>query len=286
MKHLIIGLCFFSVALGCNNYEDFSINEEKCKTIEIISDNQTLELGKDTAWFVKKNDTKLFYCDKHKIETLFNVLRDFQIQGLSSYDEKSTFKKEIIAKNSSGKTIKHLKLNPTGNSMIGSCNNGKCFILYIPGLNQNPESNFSSDINYWKELSLLEINLENFSTLKIENFIDTLQSFSITKKGDFLEIYDYKNQKQSDISQENIKQFLGSVFGVYKAKKYLSKIELPENQKIYTISTYNQKISFYKKYNNGQPDFNQMYFSDSQDFGTVTYFAFEKLLVDLDYLRK
>ena len=180
-----------------------------------------------------------------------------------------------------------MKFNPVGNSpqLIGSCNGGKCYVVAIPGLKENPSVNFSSDENYWKELSLLEISAENFSSIKVENFLDTAQSFSIVLKDGVLEFFDYKNEKNQEIKQENLREYIGSIFDVYRAKEQFSKLQLPENQKIYSLTVNGKKIDFFKKIDNGKPDFNQMYFSCGEDFGTATYFSFERVLIDAEKLK-
>ncbi len=274
-------------AVSCNSDTDFPTEETDCQIVEISDGNKTVVLEKDTAWFVKSGEKKLFYCDKHKIYAFFNTLRDLQLQGLSSYNGETGFKNTITIKKQSGKTVKTLKFNPVGNSpqLIGSCNGGKCYVVAIPGLKENPSVNFSADENYWKELSLLEISAENFSSIKVENFLDTAQSFSIVLKDGVLEFFDYKNEKNQEIKQENLREYIGSIFDVYRAKEQFSKLQLPENQKIYSLTVNGKKIDFFKKLDNGKPDFNQMYFSCGEDFGTATYFNFEKILIDAEKLK-
>jgi hypothetical protein len=274
-------------AISCSSDEDFSLEESDCQIVEISDGKKTVVLEKDTAWFVTAGGKKLFYCDKHKISALFNTLRDLQLQGLSSYDGAAGFKNIITIKKQSGKTVKTLKFNPVGNSpqLIGSCNGGKCYVVAVPGLKENPSVNFSPDENYWKELSLLDINGENFSYIKVENFLDTAQSFSIVLKNGALEFFDYKNEKNPEINQENLREYIGSIFGVYRAKEQFSKLQLPENQKIYSLTVNGKKIDFFKKLDNGKPDFNQMYFSCGEDFGTATYFSFERVLIDAEKLK-
>lgn len=274
-------------AVSCNSDTDFPTEESDCQIVEISDGNKTVVLEKDTAWFVKSGEKKLFYCDKHKIYAFFNTLRDLQLQGLSSYNGETGFKNTITIKKQSGKTVKTLKFNPVGNSpqLIGSCNGGKCYVVAIPGLKENPSVNFSPDENYWKELSLLDINGENFSSIKVENFLDTAQSFSIVLKDGVLEFFDYKNEKNPEIKQENLREYIGSIFGVYRAKEQFSALQLPENQKIYSLTVNGKKIDFFKKIDNGKPDFNQMYFSCGEDFGTATYFSFERVLIDAEKLK-
>lgn len=274
-------------AVSCNSDTDFPTEESDCQIVEISDGNKTVVLEKDTAWFVKSGEKKLFYCDKHKISALFNTLRDLQLQGLSSYNGETGFKNIITIQKRSGKTVKTLKFNPVGNSpqLIGSCNGGKCYVVAVPGLKENPSVNFSPEKNYWKELSLLEISAENFSSIKVENFLDTAQSFSIVLKDGVLEFFDYKNEKNQEIKQENLREYIGSIFDVYRAKEQFSKLQLPENQKIYSLTVNGKKIDFFKKIDNGKPDFNQMYFSCGEDFGTATYFSFERVLIDAEKLK-
>ena len=274
-------------AISCNSDTDFPTEETDCQIVEISDGNKTVVLEKDTAWFVKSGEKKLFYCDKHKISAFFNTLRDLQLQGLSSYNGETGFKNIITIKKQSGKTVKTLKFNPVGNSpqLIGSCNGGKCYVVAVPGLKENPSVNFSPEKNYWKELSLLEISGENFSSIKVENFLDTIQSFSIVLKDGVLEFFDYKNEKNQEIKQKNLREYIGSIIGIYRAKEQFSALQLPENNKIYSLTVNGKKIDFFKKIDNGKPDFNLMYFSCGEDFGTATYFNFEKILIDADKLK-
>ncbi|MBR4678967.1 MAG: hypothetical protein IKO99_13320 [Bacteroidales bacterium] len=274
-------------AISCNSDTDFPTEETDCQIVEISDGNKTVVLEKDTAWFVKSGEKKLFYCDKHKISAFFNTLRDLQLQGLSSYNGETGFKNIITIKKQSGKTVKTLKFNPVGNSpqLIGSCNGGKCYVVAVPGLKENPSVNFSPEKNYWKELSLLEISGENFSSIKVENFLDTIQSFSIVLKDGLLEFFDYKNEKNQEIKQENLREYIGSIIGIYRAKEQFSALQLPENNKIYSLTVNGKKIDFFKKIDNGKPDFNLMYFSCGEDFGTATYFNFEKILIDAEKLK-
>lgn len=274
-------------AISCNSDTDFPTEETDCQIVEISDGNKTVVLEKDTAWFVKSGEKKLFYCDKHKISALFNTLRDLQLQGLSSYNGETGFKNIITIKKQSGKTVKTLKFNPVGNSpqLIGSCNGGKCYVVAVPGLKENPSVNFSPEKNYWKELSLLEISGENFSSIKVENFLDTIQSFSIVLKDGVLEFFDYKNEKNQEIKQKNLREYIGSIIGIYRAKEQFSALQLPENNKIYSLTVNGKKIDFFKKIDNGKPDFNLMYFSCGEDFGTATYFNFEKILIDAEKLK-
>ena len=274
-------------AISCNSDTDFPTEETDCQIVEISDGNKTVVLEKDTAWFVKSGEKKLFYCDKHKISAFFNTLRDLQLQGLSSYNGETGFKNIITIKKQSGKTVKTLKFNPVGNSpqLIGSCNGGKCYVVAVPGLKENPSVNFSPEKNYWKELSLLEISGENFSSIKVENFLDTIQSFSIVLKDGVLEFFDYKNGKNQEIKQKNLREYIGSIIGIYRAKEQFSALQLPENNKIYSLTVNGKKIDFFKKIDNGKPDFNLMYFSCGEDFGTATYFNFEKILIDAEKLK-
>ena len=274
-------------AISCNSDTDFPTEETDCQIVEISDGNKTVVLEKDTAWFVKSGEKKLFYCDKHKISAFFNTLRDLQLQGLSSYNGETGFKNIITIKKQSGKTVKTLKFNPVGNSpqLIGSCNGGKCYVVAVPGLKENPSVNFSPEKNYWKELSLLEISGENFSSIKVENFLDTIQSFSIVLKDGVLEFFDYKNEKNQEIKQKNLREYIGSIIGIYRAKEQFSALQLPENNKIYSLTVNDKKIDFFKKIDNGKPDFNLMYFSCGEDFGTATYFNFEKILIDAEKLK-
>jgi len=274
-------------AISCNSDTDFPTEETDCQIVEISDGNKTVVLEKDTAWFVKSGEKKLFYCDKHKISAFFNTLRDLQLQGLSSYNGETGFKNIITIKKQSGKTVKTLKFNPVGNSpqLIGSCNGGKCYVVAVPGLKENPSVNFSPEKNYWKELSLLEISGENFSSIKVENFLDTIQSFSIVLKDGVLEFFDYKNEKNQEIKQKNLREYIGSIIGIYRAKEQFSALQLPENNKIYSLTVNGKKIDFFKKIDNGKPDFNLMYFSCGEDFGTATYFNFEKILIDAEKLK-
>jgi hypothetical protein len=274
-------------AISCNSDTDFPTEETECQIVEISDGNKTVVLEKDTAWFVKSGEKKLFYCDKHKISAFFNTLRDLQLQGLSSYNGETGFKNIITIKKQSGKTVKTLKFNPVGNSpqLIGSCNGGKCYVVAVPGLKENPSVNFSPEKNYWKELSLLEISGENFSSIKVENFLDTIQSFSIVLKDGVLEFFDYKNEKNQEIKQKNLREYIGSIIGIYRAKEQFSALQLPENNKIYSLTVNGKKIDFFKKIDNGKPDFNLMYFSCGEDFGTATYFNFEKILIDAEKLK-
>ena len=284
MRNFYIFFTAFCMTFAaCATDTDFSTEESDCQVVEIVSRGKSLTLEKDTAWYVKTSGGQKNYCDKHKVYTFFNTLRDIQLQGLSSYDENAAFDYVINIKKRGGKTIKILKFNAVPNSpqLIGSCNGGKCRIVAVPGLNESPASNFSSDENYWKELSLLEINAENFSDLKVKNFVDSLQSFSIFLKGGVLEFFDYKNAKITNAPQEKLRGYLGSIFGTYRAKEYLSELKLPENQKIYSLTVNGRKIDFYKK----AGDFNLMYFSTEDGCGTATYFSFERVLTDAEKLK-
>ncbi|MBR6277991.1 MAG: hypothetical protein IKR41_04465 [Bacteroidales bacterium] len=286
-----IFLAFFCLIVSCNTDTDFSTLESDCQIVEIIDKAKTLTLEKDTAWYVSSDNSPQFYCDKHKITTFFNVLRDLQLQGLSSYDEKLGFEFEIRIKKKNGKVVKTLGFNPVPNSpqLIGSCNGGKCYIVAIPGLQENPSCNFSTDPGYWKNLSLLDLVAEKISFLKVVNYIDTLQSFSIKINDNAFLVQDFFG-KEVDASQSRVRGFLGSLSGVYRAKEYFEKLDLDEKDKIFSLSieTFPPLESigfdFYKKYSNGKPDFNLMYFKTDVSCGTVTYYDFERFFIELNLL--
>ncbi|MBR4265568.1 MAG: hypothetical protein IKQ46_05875 [Bacteroidales bacterium] len=281
-----------SIFASCTDDTDFSTQEADCEVIEIQNNNKIVTLEKDTAWYLSENGEKQFYCDKFKIYAFFNVLRDITLQGLSKADKNSDFKYIITVKTKSGRTTKTIKFEPISNTpqMIASCNGGKCYVVAIPGLKESPTASMSAEKDYWKNLSLLEILPENISALKIINYIDSTESFAIHTQGNNFEVKNCKNEI-IEIEQTNIRQYLGSISGTYRAKEYLQKLDLPEKSKIYDFEITSKlgittKISFYKKLDsNGKPDFNLMYFSDEKAFGTAKYFDFEKILIDLKRLK-
>lgn len=288
-KYFLLISALMLIAASCNNDTNFSTQESDCEVVEITSKNQTITLERDTAWFVSKNNEKQFYCDKFKTYTFFNVLRDLQLQGLSGYS-KNDFEYEINIKTHSGKTVKSLRFNavPNSSQMIGSCDGGKSYIVGIPGLNENPSVNFSASTDYWKNLSLLEIIPENISRIEIKNYIDSTQSFAVAYENNDFVAKDLEGNTLK-LSSTNIRNYLGSIAGSYRAKEYLEPSALPEDHKIYELTIANNlgietKIKFYKKFDNGKPDFNLMYFECGNEFGTAKYFDFEKILKDLSSL--
>ena len=135
----------------------------------------------------------------------------------------------------------------------------------------------------------MDLVAEKISFLKVVNYIDTLQSFSIKINGNAFLVQDFFG-KEVDASQSRVRGFLGSLSGVYRAKEYFEKLDLDEKDKIFSLSieTFPPLESigfdFYKKYSNGKPDFNLMYFKTDVSCGTVTYYDFERFFIELNLL--
>lgn len=281
-------IVFLFLIASCTDYKDFTINPDDCYQIEITSNGNSLKLLRDTAWICQHNN-KNFVADKAKTEALLNTLRDLRVQGISNYNPQDSFPIEIVAKNKNGKNIKTLKIKPVEStpSMIISRDGGECCVVAVPGLDINPKSNFNSSPNYWKINTLIEIVPQNVKQITIENFVNPLQSFTISCNADS---FVCKNGENRFISQKNIINYISSL-GSYSAKDFLDNINLDEKNKIYKILYVEKKldtteVTFYKKFlPDGSPDFNLMYFkTPNNNYGTIKYFDVEQLLLNAEDL--
>ncbi|MCQ2975896.1 MAG: hypothetical protein MJ211_13935 [Bacteroidales bacterium] len=292
MKNYLFLLIAIIITLSaCNEYPNFQVLEDNCEFIRLKLKDKTIDLKKDTAWYVSINDTKLFYADKNKISAFFNVLRDIEVQGLSTHNSESDFEYTIEVLKPNGNVKTTLKFNsvPSSSTMIGSCDNSKCYVVGVPGLNESPSINFTATPEYWKNLSLIDISAQSLSQLSIKNYIEPNQSFSVSLNVDSFVVKNNENQFEL-IPQQNIKMWLGSL-STYSATEYYNSLEINDSLKIYDLylkTKYGSEttISFYKKIDkNNQPDFHKMYFSSNGEFGTVKYFDFDRLLIDLKDLK-
>ncbi len=269
---------------SCTDYKDFSVNPEDCYAIEITNENKKITLLRDTVWLCS-DESKCFKADVGKIEALLNTLRDFQVMGMSDYNPQEGFPINVDIKNKRGKTIKKLSFKPLVGSanIIASRDGGNCWVVGVPGLEINPQSNFDISPNYWKMNLLLDIEPLSFKHLDVENFINPLQSFSISSRTDSFVCI---NAEKHFVEQKNIINYITSL-GSYSAFQFVENFSIKESDKIYKILYVNKNldsvgINFYKKYiQDGSLDFNLMYFkTNDNSIGTVKYFDFERLLID------
>lgn len=279
---------------SCGDDTDFTVNKDDCASFDIISGNSQITIVRDTAWSIQDGEGRVVCpADINKIEAFFNVLRDIQVMGMSQRDASAGFDCEVVIHGRSGREIKNLRFAqvPGSANMIGSSDGGKCYVVGVPGLNQNPIVDFQPGVEYWKDKSLLLLSADNISKISIENFIDPSQTFFVeTNVNDFA--VRNSNGDIVPIPQSNIKSWLGSISGIYRASEYTEGVQLMAQDLIYRLKTRNRigicdSILFYKKYlPDGKPDFNKMYFQKGTDIGTAKYYDFDKVLMDLDRLKK
>lgn len=287
-------ILFAAIALSaCSSDTNFSVEEQQIGDIEIKCGEKNIRLCCDTSWYIADNDgNRLYSCDEYKISAFFNVLRDIQVMGLSTHTQDAGFDTEVSLKKQSGSVVKTLRLKavPKSPQMIGSVDNGKCYIVGVPGLNVSPICNFVADVDYWKDLSLLELSAYNISKISIENYIDPSQSFFISSKDDSFEATDSIGTPINGVDEQNIRLWLGSIAGKYRAVGYVDTLNIAHNDIIYRLKVYSRvgivdSISFFKKYNGSNPDFNNMYFQKGNETGIAKYYDFDKLLIDADRLK-
>lgn len=294
MTAFVAALVLEAVALmSCADDTAFSVDQSDCQGVRIVRGGQQISLSRDTAWYVVGvDDERLFYCDPFKVEAFFNVLRDIQVMGLSSKAPDSDFDCAVELYSSRGKLLRQLRLSPVAGSaqMIGSVDGGKCYVVGVPGLNQNPIVNFSEKPGYWKDLSLLELSPYNVSMLRVSNYVDPRQSFCVETQGAGFVAYGASGDVL-DVPQDNIREYLGKATGSYRAAQYMDSVPAGSDAVIYRVDVRNSlgirdSLMFYKKYlDGGRPDFNMMYFRHGHECGTVKYFDFDNLLIDGDRLR-
>ena len=283
-KYWIIVLSLFTL-ISCSDDKDFQVVEDEVGKVEIVSGGKDLHLAKDTAWYVSDAEGhRLCSCDEYKIAAFFNVLRDVQVMGLSNHPQDGVFDSEIILKKPSGSEIKKIRLKSVAGSsqMIGSVNGGKCYIVGVPGLNVNPITNFSAAEDYWKDLSLLELTPYNISKISVENFADPAQSFFISTVADAFEIRGVDGNIFTNIPEQSIRQWLGSIAGTYRAVKYVDAEQFVPADSIFRLKVRTrlgdeESITFYKKNN----DFNLMFFSKGDERGLAKYYDFDRVLVEV-----
>ncbi|MBO7439135.1 MAG: hypothetical protein J6U21_05595 [Bacteroidales bacterium] len=283
-KYWIIVLSLFTL-ISCSDDKDFQVVEDEVGKVEIVSGGKDLHLAKDTAWYVSDAEGhRLCSCDEYKIAAFFNVLRDVQVMGLSNHPQDGAFDSEIILKKSSGSVIKKIRLKSVAGSsqMIGSVNGGKCYIVGVPGLNVSPITNFSAAADYWKDLSLLELTPYNISKISVENFADPAQSFFISTVADAFEIRGVDGNLFTNIPEQSIRQWLGSIAGTYRAVKYVDAEQFAPADSIFRLKVRTrlgdeESITFYKKTN----DFNLMFFSKGDEKGLAKYYDFDRVLVEV-----
>ena len=283
-KYWIIVLSLFTL-ISCSDDKDFQVVEDEVGKVEIVSGGKDLHLAKDTAWYVSDAEGhRLCSCDEYKIAAFFNVLRDVQVMGLSNHPQDGAFDSEIILKKSSGSEIKKIRLKSVAGSsqMIGSVNGGKCYIVGVPGLNVSPITNFSAAADYWKDLSLLELTPYNISKISVENFADPAQSFFISTVADVFEIRGVDGNIFTNIPEQSIRQWLGSIAGTYRAVKYVDAEQFAPADSIFRLKVRTrlgdeESITFYKKTN----DFNLMFFSKGDEKGLAIYYDFDRVLVEV-----
>lgn len=285
MKKLWIIFVAIFTLISCSDDKNFQVVEDEVGKVEIVSGDKNLHLAKDTAWYVSDAEgRRLCSCDEYKIAAFFNVLRDVQVMGLSNHPQDGAFDSEIILKKPSGSEIKNIRLKAVAGSsqMIGSVDGGKCYIVGVPGLNVNPIVNFSAAADYWKDLSLLELTPYNISKISVENFADLAQSFFISTVADSFEIRGADGNIITNIPEQSIRQWLGSIAGTYRAVKYVDAEQFAPADSIFRLNVRTrlgdeESINFYKKAN----DFNLMFFSKGSEKGLAKYYDFDKVLVEV-----
>lgn len=285
MKKLWIIFVAIFTLISCSDDTDFQVDYNEVGQVEIVGNGNRIRLAKDTAWYVSDADgRRLCSCDEYKIAAFFNVLRDVQVMGLSNHPQDGAFDSEIILRKPSGGEIKNIRLKAVAGSsqMIGSVDGGKCYIVGVPGLNVNPIVNFSVAADYWKDLSLLELTPYNISKISVENFADPAQSFFISTVADGFEIRGMDGNVISDIPEQSIRQWLGSIAGTYRAVKYVDAEQFAPADSIFRLNVRTrlgdeESIIFYKKAN----DFNLMFFSKGDERGLVKYYDFDRVLVEV-----
>lgn len=285
MKKLWIIFVAIFTLISCSDDKNFQVVEDEVGKVVITSGDKDLHLAKDTAWYVSDAEGhRLCSCDEYKITAFFNVLRDVQVMGLSNHPQDGAFDVEVVLKKKSGSEIKNIRLKSVAGSsqMIGSVNGGKCYIIGVPGLNVSPIVNFSAAADYWKDLSLLELTPYNISKISVENFADPAQSFFISTVADGFEIRGADGNIITNIPEQSIRQWLGSIAGTYRAVKYVDAEQFVPADSIFRLNVRTrlgdeESINFYKKAN----DFNLMFFSKGNERGLVKYYDFDKVLVEV-----
>ncbi len=294
MKKLLFIFLIFFALISCTDDTDFQVVESEVGGVEIIGNGgKNIRLAKDTSWYISDADGKRIYtCDEYKIAAFFNVLRDVQVMGLSTHPQDGNFDSEIVLKKNSGSILKKIRLKSVAGSsqMIGSVDGGKCYIVGVPGLNVSPMENFSATVDYWKDLSLLELTPDNISKISVENFLEPAQSFFISTVADGFEIRGIDGNIIPGISEQNIRCYLGGIAGTYRAAQYVDAQHFTPADSIYRLSVRNrlgddESIIFFKKMNGSQPDFNLMFFRKDGEQGLAKYYDFDKVLVDAEGMK-
>ena len=293
----VVTLILFAAIIlsACSDDTNFSVDEHQIGDIDIKCGDKNIRLRCDTSWYISDNDgRRLYSCDEHKMSTFFNVLRDIQVMGLCPLEHLGSFDAEVSLKKHSGSVVKTLRLNAVQGApqMIGCVDDGKCYVVGVPGLKVSPICNFVADVEYWKDLSLLELSPYNITKISVENYIDTLQSFfvSLLDDGSYVAT-DNNGVRINDIDEQNIRLWLGSIAGKYRAVEYIDTLNVANKDIIYRLKISSRigtedSITFYKKFNGSNPDFNNMYFRKGNEIGIAKYYDFDKLFIDADRLKE
>ena len=293
MKKFLVLVLTAITLFACTDETDFSVDETEVGGVEIRSNNHSVNLLRDTSWYIADNEgRRINSCDEYKISAFFNVLRDVQVMGLSNHPQNGDFDSEVVLKKNSGKILKTIRLKSVAGSsqMIGSVDGGKCYFVGVPGLNVSPISNFASTADYWKDLSLLELTPDNISKISVENFLEPEQSFFISTVADGFEIRGIDDNIISGINEQSIRHYLGGISGQYRAAQYIEAENFASADSICRLTVRTrlgdeESITFYKKMNGSQPDFNLMYFRKGNEIGTAKYYDFDKVLVELERMK-
>ncbi|MCQ2250620.1 MAG: hypothetical protein MJZ66_05870, partial [Bacteroidales bacterium] len=227
MRNIFLMLALALMLAACGDDTDFTVLEDRCGgfDIETRDGNSIWILNRDTAWWVfhqpdaRENAKPLCMADAHKISAFFNVLRDIQVMGLSSKDpESKDCDSHISIRDFSGRCTKELRFSavPGSSQMIGKVDNGKYYVVGVPGLNQSPISDFASAVEYWKDRSLLYVMEGNVSAISVENFLNPGQTFFVNAVADVFEVRDAKGDVV-EVQQQNVRRYLGSITGIYRA---------------------------------------------------------------------
>lgn len=294
IRNFCVAVLSALILQSCADDTRFYVDKDECAGFQIVQGSQLISISRDTAWsIVDEAGNVVCPADAHKISAFFNVLRDIQVMGMSQKDASGSFDCEVRILGESGRAVRNLRFSavPGSSNMIGSSDGGKCYVVGVPGLNQSPIGDFSAALEYWKDRSLLCISAENLSMISVCNYVESAQSFQVSTSVDAFEVRDAQGDVV-DIQLTSIKRWLGGISGVYRADGYVDSLPSADGDIIYRLKTRTRlgledSVVFYRKYMpDGKPDFNKMYFRKGADVGTAKYFDFDKLLVDLDALRR
>lgn len=303
---VIFSLGFLSVYIYLNQSSGtYKPGEVNFALVETDQPDEILILKQDTSLiFTKENNQWILNntidVRPAAINLLIKMLGDLQVKATVLRKDKNIVEKMVetgytIAVKKNDKTINRFSLafNKSGNLIYAKMPDSDThFIIHIPGIDGNITGILQTDINYWRNNTLVNVLPHEIQSLDVLFHNNTNKNFKLKRIDNRFEL-SYQNDKNISIDQEALKQYL-----LYFSDVSFDFIleEQPQdiagNSEFISVSLLKldgttRQIKAFRKLVDNEIDVNNLYcLINNETWVHASYLEVDGLFKDVNYLRK